>query len=132
LVLKEPALWLTFSVRVRLFKSWHLIYIGILGTIAVLGALSQTMSVKELSLSGNNIGDVGAAVIADALTRISCLNRRWLEGNAIGSEGAVAIAEFLKRNSTLYALSLKDNNIDDWVAQQYCRYCKMTTLHCSD
>ena len=80
-------------------------------------ALSKT--IKELNLSGNNIGDDGVAIVIKALSnkKRQSLHVLSLSNNNISSKGCKMICEFIQKCTTLEELQLSNNQIDNEGAQ---------------
>jgi Ran GTPase-activating protein (RanGAP) involved in mRNA processing and transport len=74
-------------------------------------AIAQTMTQKELYLSGNEISAVVLTSLADSLKKITRLTDLWLDSCSIDDEGAAILASALKSNTTLARLNLGHNKI---------------------
>jgi hypothetical protein len=74
---------------------------------ALLKAFQGNITLKELNLGDNSIGDSGTAAIASSLTALTSLD---LGSNSIGASGTAAIASSL---TALTSLNLEFNSIGD-------------------
>jgi hypothetical protein len=83
----------------------------------LLQVFDNDKSLRELNLSGKQIGDAGAQALATALETNSSLSTLWLNNNQIGAEGAQDLATALQTNKTLTGLDLWNNQIGDAGAQ---------------
>lgn len=80
--------------------------------------LSEDVTVAELHLRSNSLGDRGAFDLATALKENSGIERLFLSGNGISGEGALHLADALMENCTLEQLFLSVNQIGDYGAEQ--------------
>ena len=83
------------------------------GVGEVVSGLSDNHTLRELILSGNQIGSEGAVAVATMLKRNSSLETLWLDICSIGSSGGVELGVALERNKTLRVLGLSRNAIGD-------------------
>ena len=83
------------------------------GVGEVVSGLSDNHSLKELVLSGNQIGSQGAVAVATMLKTNSSLERLSLAECGIGSSGGVELGAALERNKTLRYLELSRNKLGD-------------------
>ena len=79
--------------------------------------LSRTM--KDLNLSGNQIGDEGVEIVINALSNKKKLSLHTLgfSNNGITSRGCKLICEFIKKCPYMEELLLSNNEIDNEGAQ---------------
>ena len=88
-----------------------------LGCILECSSLAQTLGIHltltNLHLSSNGIGDSGAASLSQALAINSFLTSVDLSSNAIGDSGAASLSQALVSNSSLTSLDLSSNGIGD-------------------
>jgi Ran GTPase-activating protein (RanGAP) involved in mRNA processing and transport len=77
--------------------------------------LTLSKTVKELNLSGNNVGDEGVAIIIKAMItkKKQSLNVLSLSDNKISSKGCKNICEFISKCACLQELQLSNNEIDN-------------------
>ena len=80
--------------------------------------VSRNDSIKQLSLSGNNIGVEGAKALAAGITASRSLAYLDLDDNDIGDKGAKAIADAVAASRSLATLDLADNEIGDEGAEK--------------
>ncbi|CAM2702981.1 unnamed protein product [Rotaria socialis] len=92
----------------------------------------KILTLTELSLEKNRIGQQGAQYIADALRMNQTLTTLCLDTNQIGQRGAEHIADALKTNRTLTTLYLGENQIGQYGARHIAEALKtnrtLTTL----
>jgi Ran GTPase-activating protein (RanGAP) involved in mRNA processing and transport len=73
----------------------------------------NSMSIEEITLSCNSLGDEGAKCISEIIRRNSTLLVIRISNNWIRDEGAKWISEAIKENSTLLEIDLLENRIGD-------------------
>ena len=85
------------------------------GIKALEECLGLSKTIKELNLSGNNIGDEGAEIVINALTnkKRQSIHVLSLSNNKITSKGCIAICNFVKKCMSLEELQLSNNEIDN-------------------
>ncbi len=84
------------------------------GVILLADALNNNLTIKELILYNNRIGDKGIRALALELSiNNSTLKKLNLGFNDITDDGAQHLAQMLKTNRTLTHLSLQQNHIGD-------------------
>ena len=84
-----------------------------MGAAALADALTNNVTLKELLIGCNLIGDDGVVLLADALVRNTALTSINLSMNDICDDGASALAAALVQNATLTELALPMNNIQN-------------------
>ena len=77
----------------------------------VAGILATNKSLKEVYISGNEIGEIGAVHLAGALESNDTLPSIVLSYNAIGTTGGASFGRMLERNKSLRVLDLTKNLI---------------------
>ena len=87
--------------------------IGDSGAASLSQALAINSSLTSLDLSSNGIGDSGAASLSQALAINSFLTSVDLSSNAIRDSGAASLSQALVSNSSLTSLDLSSNGIGD-------------------
>ena len=87
--------------------------IGDSGAASLSQALAINSSLTSLDLSSNGIGDSGAASLSQALAINSSLTSLDLSSNGIGDSGAASLSQALAINSSLTSLDLSSNGIGD-------------------
>ena len=89
--------------------------IGLQGIKALEDCLSLSKTIKELNLSGNNIGDEGVTIVIKALSnkKKQSLHVLSLSNNRISSAGCKKICEFIAVCSPLEEIQLSNNDIDN-------------------
>ena len=87
--------------------------IGDSGAASLSQALAINSSLTSLDLSSNGIGDSGAASLSQALAINSSLTSLDLGSNGIGDSGAASLSQALVSNSSLTSLDLSSNGIGD-------------------
>lgn len=94
--------------------------IGLQGIKALEDCLSLSKTIKELNLSGNNIGDEGVAIVIKALSnkKKQSLHVLSLSNNRISSVGCKKICEFIALCSSMEEIQLSNNDIDNEGAKQ--------------
>eukprot|EP00943_MAST-04B_sp_MAST-4B-sp1_P003124 g3124.t1 len=109
-------------------------YIGDEGAKELAEALKVNTSLKEISLSSNNIGAEGGKELAEALKELAealkvntSLEKIDLRNNTIGDEGAKYVAEALKVTTSLKEIYLWNNNIGDEGAKELAEALKVNT-----
>ncbi len=75
--------------------------------------LSHSMSLDELHLCENNLGDDGVAQIVEGLLENGSLKVLNLRSNGIGEQGSLAIYNLLKETKSLSDLFLSANRMGD-------------------
>ncbi|GBG34223.1 NACHT, LRR and PYD domains-containing protein 3 [Hondaea fermentalgiana] len=80
---------------------------------AAVGDLLQGVSLKELRLMGNALGNDGVAILADLLRENATLETLGIGGVGLTREGAEALKTPLQENSTLRTLELGGNDLGD-------------------
>ena len=75
--------------------------------------IANTKTLRELHINKNNIGPSGTVAIANALTNNSSLVELYMDNNKVGQDGAIAIAKAITKNKTLNTLSLCGDDIMD-------------------
>jgi hypothetical protein len=99
--------WVSGSVSVQdLFLANNLL--GDEGASA-LGPLVAKKEFKKIDLSGNNIGDAGVIALAESL-KSSKLEELTLSNNKIGPKGAVALKTLMEANDNLHTVKLNGNS----------------------
>lgn len=83
--------------------------------------MSETSTVKSLSLRSNDISDTGIENIANALKINRTLMSLNLYHNKITERGAELLAEALKFNQSLVHLSLAKNKVRDEGIKAICK-----------
>ena len=88
---------------------------GLAGIKALEECLTNSKTLKELNLSGNNIGDEGLSIVVRALKAKACKNltKFCVSSNKITSAGCKATCEFIEACSMLEELQLANNDIDN-------------------
>jgi len=76
-------------------------------------ALPFCMSLKELHLSSNQIGDAGAIVLADAIGKSSTMEALGLWKNQINEAGAIALADGIAKSTTMQIVDFRENQIGE-------------------
>jgi NLR family CARD domain-containing protein 3 len=74
--------------------------------------LMQNISITNVVLEGNNIGDEGAALLSDVFHEQRTLLHVSLRRNNIGDEGGMALSESLIENNALLTLDVAHNSMD--------------------
>lgn len=94
--------------------------IGFQGIKALEDCLGLSKTIKELNLSGNNIGDEGVNIVITALSnkKKQSIHILSLSNNRITSEGCKKICEFIAMCNTLEEIQLSNNEIDNEGAKQ--------------
>ena len=87
--------------------------IGDSGAASLSQALAINSSLTSLDLSSNGIGDSGAASLSQALAINSSLTSLDLSSNGIGESGAASLSQVLAINSFLTSVDLNSNGIGD-------------------
>ena len=87
--------------------------IGDSGAASLSQALAINSFLTSLDLSSNGIGDSGAASLSQALAINSFLTSVDLSSNAIRDSGAASLSQALVSNSSLTSLDLSSNGIGD-------------------
>lgn len=83
-------------------------------TLAELGLhLNTFVSVRELILYNNSIGDQGAQALGQHLAKVISVQSLHLNDNIIGDEGAKALGPHLANLTKLRGLYLHSNRIGD-------------------
>jgi len=90
------------------------------GAKALASCLEQNMSIVDLFLDNNHIGNEGLVAISDALaTSNQCLVSLDLDGNDISAEGLEAFTRALSTNSSLLVASFENNPISTTTLNGY-------------
>lgn len=90
------------------------------GAKALASCLEQNMSIVDLFLDNNHIGNEGLMAISDALaTSNQCLVSLDLDGNDISAEGLEAFTRALSKNSSLLVASFENNPISTTTSNNY-------------
>lgn len=90
------------------------------GAKAMASCLEQNMSIVDLFLDNNHIGNEGLMAISDALaTSNQCLVSLDLDGNDISAEGLEAFTCALSTNSSLLVASFENNPISRTTSNGY-------------
>jgi NLR family CARD domain-containing protein 3 len=93
---------------------------GLGGIKALEDCLMQSKTIKELNLSGNNMGDEGLAIVCNALLkhkRLS-LQKLCLSSNKISDSGCTLICQIIRKCETLEELTLANNEIENGGADE--------------
>jgi Ran GTPase-activating protein (RanGAP) involved in mRNA processing and transport len=93
--------------------------IGLQGIKTLEDCLSLSKTIKELNISGNNIGDEGLEIVIRALSnkKRQSLTILSLSSNKITSKGCKMICDFILKGNNLEELHLSNNEIDNDGAQ---------------
>ena len=77
--------------------------------------LNLSRTIKELNLTGNNMGDDGIEIVIKALSskKRQSLNNLCLSNNRITSAGCKMVCEFIKKCHSLEELHISNNDIDN-------------------
>ncbi|CAF3376824.1 unnamed protein product [Rotaria socialis] len=102
----------TTPVCVRSEENKHAT-LQISSTDGIVHAIFYPITITELNLSNNEIGDIGAQYLAHALRDNKTLTLLDLSGNEIGNTGAQHFATALQKNQTLTILNLESNRVQD-------------------
>lgn len=90
------------------------------GAKALASCLEQNMSIVDLFLDDNHIGNKGLMAISDALASSNqCLVSLDLDGNDISAEGLEAFIRALSTNSSLLVASFENNPISTTTSNGY-------------
>jgi len=73
--------------------------------------ITNTKTLRVLNISNNNIGPSGAIAIANALTNITSLEELNMSYNKLGDHGAELLSEGITNTKTLRVLDISKNNI---------------------
>jgi len=79
------------------------------------------VSLKELDLFGNKIGDFGAELLSEGIAKTKTLQVLDIGYNAIGSKGAIKIAKAITNNTTVERLFMYHNNLDSSVVKPFAK-----------
>jgi len=93
--------------------------IGFNGTSALARALMDNTTLETLHIQDNIIADYGAEELARMLNRNHTLRTLKLYGNGIGPKGCEALALALKCNTTLQTMRLFSNRVTNQAAMQF-------------
>ena len=80
------------------------------GAAALAEAAGKLVKLKELRLSGNQIGDAGVAALAEVVGKLPQLKELGLNNNRIGDAGFAALAEAVGKLPQLEKLYLSFNS----------------------
>ncbi|XP_062895925.1 LOW QUALITY PROTEIN: NACHT, LRR and PYD domains-containing protein 12-like [Mobula hypostoma] len=84
------------------------------GAKDLISTLSTSRSLKELSLSDNNLGDSGVKLVLDALRVSECnIQKLWLWNVGLTDSGAGDLNATLGGNPSLTVLNLNNNKLED-------------------
>ncbi|XP_072133139.1 uncharacterized protein [Mobula birostris] len=84
------------------------------GAKDLISTLSKSRSLKELSLSDNNLGDSGVKLVSAALRDSECkIQKLWLWNVGLTDSGAGDLNAALGGNPSLTVLNLNNNKLED-------------------
>jgi len=100
--------------------------IGLQGIKTLEDCLSLSKTIKELNLTGNNIGDEGLEIVLKALAnkKKQSLQRFSVSSNKITSAGCKALCDFIMNCYSLEELQMANNEIDNVGAQHLIKVLK--------
>ena len=75
--------------------------------------IALNLSLKDLILPGNSLGDVGIEALANAVTKHPHIQAMHLFSNKVSCRGAISLATLLKTNKSIQEVFLWDNLIGD-------------------
>jgi len=98
------------SIITSLNLSWNFLRIG---AELIVNCIPGNHSLRELNLTGNDIGNNGVIILGNVLNKSISLQKLHLAANNVTDPGVITLSEALKENTILEELNMAANSLQN-------------------